>query len=125
VRYPYECPTCHHDTDIIKSVDDIENVELCPICDTIMDRLIVGGSCFMGEKIEEAEYNPGLGCIVNNKKHRDEIAKRKGLIEIGNEDPQKIQSGYDKAREKKLASTYDGIHEFWQKDNRIEIKGEK
>ena len=41
----------------------------------------------IGAKVENAEYNPAFGQVVKNKNHRNELAKQRGLIEIGNEKP--------------------------------------
>lgn len=121
MRYPYKCPGCNKETDIIKSVKEIDNKEACSYCDTIMTRLVVGGVGFTGEKVEDAEFNPGLGCVTKNKKHRAEIAKSMGLVEVGNEDMGKITDTMNKEREKKLASRYDGLEKWWHNEKRIEI----
>lgn len=107
--------------DVIKRHTDIDNTETCPKCDTIMKRLIAGGSCFIGEKVEDAEYNPGLGCVTKNKKHRDEIAKSRGLYEVGNEDMGKLSDKMDTERKKKLAGNYDDLDKWWHNEKRIEI----
>jgi len=86
-----------------------------------MQRLVVGGSLFMNEKVEDAEFNPGLGCITRNKKHRAEIAKSRGLEEIGNENPDKIEKALTKEREERLEKRHDGIHDWWQKEKRVSI----
>lgn len=35
--------------------------------------------------MQSAEFNHGLGCVIHSKREREEIAKQKGLIEVGNE----------------------------------------
>ena len=119
--YPYECE-CGFKTDIIKSVRDIDNSEKCPKCDTIMSRKIAGGNGFLYAEVEDAEYNPGLGCVVKNKKHRAEIAKQRGLVEVGNEDMNKIMKRQDVERERKISTSYDGIHEAAYNLRKIELK---
>jgi hypothetical protein len=62
-----------------------------------------------GTKVENAEYNPGLGCIVRNSAHRKEIAKQKGLEEIGNEKPETLHKHFDTARAEKIEKAYDEV----------------
>lgn len=66
----------------------------------------------MHTKVEHAEYNPGLGCITKNSKHRAEIAKRKGLVEVGNEDV----SNWRKRSEMDLAAKQDAHYAEAYKD---------
>ena len=40
---------------------------------------------FINAKVEHAEYNPGLGCVVKNRTHRAELARQRGLVEVGND----------------------------------------
>jgi hypothetical protein len=46
----------------------------------------------------QQSYNPGLGCWTKSWKHGREIAKARGLEEIGNEDPEKVHKHYDNQR---------------------------
>ena len=39
----------------------------------------------MGTKVTSPEYNPGLGCVVKNKRHKDYLLKSKDLVEVGND----------------------------------------
>ena len=82
--YPYICKGCGHKQEIIKSMHDASNVEQCEMCDNILTRVYCAPH-IIGAAVQHAEYNPGLGCVIKNKKHRAEVAKRKGLVEIGND----------------------------------------
>lgn len=83
--YDYECSNCNHEELIYKRISEYNRPEHCPKCKTEMTRLISPGY-FYGEKVEEAYFNHGLGQVVKNAKHASQIARDKGLIEVGNEE---------------------------------------
>lgn len=64
---------------------------------------------FIGTKIENAEFNVGLGAITKSKRHREELAKRKGLIELGNEKPETVHKVFDTQREDKRKKSWEEI----------------
>jgi hypothetical protein len=43
----------------------------------------------IGTKVEDAYFCSGLGQVVRNSSHRKEIIRERGLIEVGNERPEK------------------------------------
>jgi putative FmdB family regulatory protein len=102
--YPYKCPLCKSEFEVIKSVKDIDNLEECPSCDTISNREI---SRFQAiDKTAAAdwnnkEWNPALGKAVTPIEAKKE-AKRKGLIEMGNECPDKAEKHFADQRAKKM-----------------------
>ena len=112
-KYPYFCPHCENLRDIIKPVRDIDRLERCETCDTELDsscRRIGGGTYFIGASVEDAEFNPGLGCVVKNKRHREQICKDRGLIEIGNDvDPKKQAADIDRAEKRRTKELVEGI----------------
>lgn len=60
--------------------------EFCPNCAAPAERKFVPSRVhFTGTKVQHAEYNPGLGAVVKDAQHRAELAKRKGLVEVGND----------------------------------------
>jgi hypothetical protein len=81
---------------------DSGRLENCPDCGNILTR-VYSFTHFIGAKVENREYNPALGCVVNNSKHRAEIAKRRGLIEVGNEKPESLQKAAEKTMADKLS----------------------
>lgn len=85
--YPYRCTECRKEFDVVKPVKDFDSLETCPDCDGACDKLFTHKVHFIGTKVQDAEFNPGLGCVVKNSSHRKEIAKQKELIEVGNETP--------------------------------------
>jgi putative FmdB family regulatory protein len=101
--YPYKCTTCPHHFDVAKSVRQIDDPETCPKCQSDSKRYLVAVNFNGASDWDKAEYNPGLGCIVKNTKHRERIAKARGLIELGNEDVSK----YITRQEQKVAAEQD------------------
>ena len=84
--YPYRCQECSHNFDVVKSVKQIDSLEECQACgSSSTERLFSAQIYFIGAKVEDSEYNPGLGCVTKGKRHREEIAKQRGLVEVGNE----------------------------------------
>jgi hypothetical protein len=108
--YVYKCSHCNKETDIIKSVTEIDRLEKCE-CGHIMDkdeRTISFRGIFQGEKDwDKAEFNKGLGCITKNAKHRRQICKERGLEELGNEPIDKFHKDMDARRDQKVKEIYD------------------
>lgn len=103
MTYEYECTKCAKRFDVIKSVKDIDVNEFCPNCEAPAERKFSFRVHIIGAAVQNAEYNPALGCVVKNKAHREEIAKRKGLVEIGNDfkSPDDIHKKFDQDRAEK------------------------
>lgn len=112
MTYEYYCEKCDTKFDVVKSVKDIDVNEFCPDCETPAERKFVPSSLyFSGTRVEHAEYNPGLGAVTKNKKHRAELAKQKGLIEVGNDfkSGEAMQTKFDTERAIKLKKRYEDI----------------
>jgi hypothetical protein len=53
-----------------------------------MEKLFTPSKLFLNNtKVPEKYYNVGLGQVVDSDRHAQRIAKEKGLIEVGNENP--------------------------------------
>jgi putative FmdB family regulatory protein len=100
--YQFECDKCQTDHEINKSMKDSGSVEKCPSCGNILTR-VYSYTYFIGAKVESPEYNAGLGCVTKSAKHRAEIAKSRGLIEVGNERPDSLKKQADKTMAEKLS----------------------
>jgi putative FmdB family regulatory protein len=102
--YPYACVKCDLRYDVVKPVADVDRPEACPECGAPSERQFTARVHFTGTKVQDAEYNPGLGCVVRNKREREELAKRKNLVEVGNDfkSADRMVDHFDKAREQKL-----------------------
>lgn len=99
--------------DVIKSHREMTREETCA-CGAISERKFVPSRVhFVGTSVQHPEYNPGLGCVVNNKQHRAEIARQKGLEEVGNTSVESIHKHFDKAKEEKLDKAYDEAIKGW------------
>jgi len=107
--YPYNCPACNSNFDVIKRISEIDNVEKCPNCDNIVtkeNRKIAATQFFYGAKVEHDEWCPGLGCVVKNSAHRRQIAKSRGLEEVGTEPVEKLINRAEKLREENAKAKY-------------------
>lgn len=99
--YPYECQN-GHEFEIIKSVRDIDLEEKCPTCSLVAMRTIAKRQSFAGATDwDTRHYSPALGRVVKSNAEARKIAKERGLIEIGNEDPDKMHKTFAAEREKK------------------------
>ena len=107
--YEYFCEACSLGYEIIKSIKEYDGKDPCTACGKPARRVFSANIHFIGTKIEDAEYNPGLGKITKSKKHRDELAKRMNLIEIGNEKTETIHKHFDNSREEKRRRSWEDI----------------
>lgn len=110
--YPYECE-CGEEFDVYKNLVDIDRVEECPVCKSSCDktrRRIAGTQQFFGERVEDAEYCPTMGQVVKSRSHRRQLAKDRGMVEVGND----YKSGTDMhdTRQKDLEKELD---KRWEK----------
>lgn len=85
--YEYFCSACSATTDVIKKVIDFERDESHEKCGTLMVRIFKPKIYLAQTAVEDAHFHPGLGQVVKSTQHAREIAKSKGLIEVGNEKP--------------------------------------
>lgn len=99
--YPYRCMECAFSFEVIKSVKDIDNQEYCPQCKAEGKRYITPPHLYGISDWDKAEFNPGLGCVIKNSKHRKQVAKQMGVEEVGSEPIEKIHKHFDDMREKK------------------------
>lgn len=108
IRYPYAC-RCGHDWEVIKSVKQIDDPEMCGMCGEYGTRYIAKSQYFYGaDDWNRAEYQPAFGEYLTPQQARKK-AKEQGLIEWGNEDPDKIAAEKAKDREKKREERYNKI----------------
>jgi putative FmdB family regulatory protein len=108
MRYPYRCSDCSFEFDVVKSLKDIDQVEHCEKCGAVANRFIAR-THFYGARVEDAEFNPGLGCVVKNRKHRESIARDRGLVEVGNEDCEKTFQRFEQDRERRIEKSWDEV----------------
>lgn len=112
MTYEYQCVKCDYRFDVLKPARDMDVNEFCPDCGSPAERKFVPSRVYItGASVEHAEYNPGLGCVTKNKRDREEQAKRRGLVEVGNDysSGEKMQTTFDTARTEKLNKRYEGV----------------
>ena len=106
--YEYHCKKCDTLFDVAKSVSERDSEERCT-CGEVAGRIPFPRMTYLNQtRVENAEYNPGLGCVTKNSKHRKEIAKRQGLVEIGNDyaSGESQQKAMKKYREEKREQSW-------------------
>lgn len=110
--YEYECSSsaCGERFDVVKPLRDYQTPEKCPKCQKPADRRF-SRLQIMGASVEDAEFNPALGCVVKNKKHREELCKRKGLVEIGNDysSAESIHKEFDQKLKEKREESWNKV----------------
>lgn len=107
--YDYFCDKCELGFEVTKSITEYKTPEKCTACGKEARRIFSCNVHFTGTKIEDAEFNVGLGKITKSKRHRDELAKSIGAIEIGNEKPETIHAHFDQERETKRKKAWENI----------------
>jgi hypothetical protein len=60
--------------------------------------------------VEHPEFNHGLGCVTKNNRHASQIAKDRGMIEVGNENMSKHRKEAAKEREKTRQKGWEEAH---------------
>jgi putative FmdB family regulatory protein len=101
--YPYRCITCQHPFEIVKRVAEIDNPESCPECGNPADRYISRTHFYGAGDWDKAEWNPGLGCVTKGARHRKEMARQRGMEEVGNDyrSPDTLHVEKERSREEK------------------------
>ena len=110
--YDFDCRECGP-YEHFCGISDYDRNTPCPDCGKVGNRVFVRNGMFTGERVEDAEYNPGLGCVTKNSKHRAEIAKQKGLIEIGNENPGSVRNNAERERHERRNKPYLTGEQLW------------
>ena len=109
--YAWKCtdPGCGSHWDVVSTVADRDSPSPCPACSasgarqiTIpnIDKTAAGGW-------NQQSFNPGLGCWTKNQKHASQIAKERGLIEVGNEPPENMIKAAERQREETRQARWD------------------
>lgn len=80
--YPYRCEN-GHETEIVKAMSEIDRAEVCEHCAAPAERYISRTHFYGAGDWNRPEFNPGLGCITKSWKHARQIAKSRGLEEVG------------------------------------------
>lgn len=95
---------------MVKSVKDIDRNENCTKCGEFAIREFLPERIHLSKtRVTHAEYNPGLGAVVKNERHKDYLMKSKGVEAIGNDfgSGEKMQKEFETARAKKIEKVWD------------------
>jgi hypothetical protein len=86
---------------------------VCPKCQASDNhRFIAGTRFFIGASDwDKAEYNPALGCVTRNAQHRRQIARDRGVEEIGNDygSVDKIHKHFESAKAEELRRSWERV----------------
>lgn len=112
--YDYRCPACGKPFEDIKGIKayDADPKASCPHCAHACgpaDRDFSNTKLtFIGTSVQSAEYNPGLGCVVKNKAHKEDILRAKGLHEVGNDfgSSDKMQTHFETRKKEELERSW-------------------
>lgn len=105
--YEYMCDECELLMEVIKPMSESARAENCGTCGRQGRRLFSSKVQFAGTAVQHAEYNPAFGKVVNNKYHRGELAKKHGMVEVGNEKPDTINKHFDDGRAEKRRKSWE------------------
>lgn len=118
--YRYRCPICDMTFDIVRPISECDDLTTCPTCKSEgidKSNRMLGTPIFFGEKQQEPFYSIPLGRMVSGTNEMRRVAKERGMIEIGNDNIDKISDTADNDREAKSKARW---AEF---DKPIEING--
>lgn len=102
--YEYECTECEHRFEKVKHHSKYKEDDECPKCQSVAKKIV---SLFNAPVMERAEFNHAFGQVVKSKKHRKELAKRHGMIEVGTEKTENIHKETKKTHDKIMS--WDGV----------------
>jgi putative FmdB family regulatory protein len=105
--YEYQCEKCDEAYEVLKSIKIYDGKDPCPQCGNVGDRVFSSKVSFIGAKVEDAEYNPAFGQVVKGKRHREELAKKNGMVEVGNENLGKHQDQLAQDKRKRQQKEWD------------------
>ncbi len=94
MTFEYWCKTCELIKEDIQRIGCAKEYLKCDKCGEKMQRHYTTFQ-ISGTKVSNREYNPAFGCVVKSDAHRKELAKQRGMIEIGNESPASLQKHQD------------------------------
>ena len=107
--YDYLCEKCDLEYSVEKKISEYTGLDKCLSCGNQGYRVFSCNVHFTGAKIEDAEFNVGLGKITKSKRHREELAKRVGAIEVGNEKPETIYKHFEGDRETRNRKRWESV----------------
>jgi putative FmdB family regulatory protein len=92
--YEYRCDPCQYEFEVVKNAKYYDSPESCPKCGDEAVRLFRPKIHLKNTSVQEKYFDHSLGVITTKDGARD-IAKRRGLVEVGNERPEKHLKVHD------------------------------
>ncbi len=114
-QYDFTCSKCDHKFTEIKGIKAYSDdpISICPQCEHPCGKderdFSKSRIQFSGTAVVDAQFNPGLGCVVKNKSQKEDICKAKGLVEVGNDfnGGDKMQEHFEKKKKQELDAKWD------------------
>lgn len=83
--YEFLCKKCNAIDEVIRHHLDLDEPVVCTECNSKMDRHYTAPNVkIQGESIPY--FHPAFGQVVNSDSHAQQLARERGLVEVGNED---------------------------------------
>ena len=105
--YDWGCPNGHAYV-VVSTIAGRDEPTTCPKCQAPGERgisLPAPVSVTAGDW-NRGSWNPGLGCYTKSWKHGRQIAKSRGLEEVGDSNPDTLYKANEQAREEKRAARW-------------------
>lgn len=111
--YDYECTKCDSRIEVVKPMSQCSRKEQCEVCFNDLNRVFTTFHT-IGTKVQDAEFNHGLGKVIKNKYDRSETAKKMGVVEVGNDfvSGDKMQTEFEKKKREDLDKSYELPKDF-------------
>lgn len=107
MTYEYTCDKCDLDTEVVKPMSESSNPESCEQCGNNLRRVYSSNIQIMGAKTRDAEYYVPFDKVIKNDRERRYEIEKRGLIEIGNEKPERARHYMERDRKARLAKDYE------------------
>jgi putative FmdB family regulatory protein len=101
-RYQYSCPECLKEIEVVKSIAQLEERELCDKCKKRMVRILTAVQLSPKIRVFNPHFNHGLGRHVESQRDiNEEIARIKGetgkeIVEVGTDTLDSVKKTYKK-----------------------------
>jgi putative FmdB family regulatory protein len=115
--YEWDCVGCRVTWDVVTRIAERDEPQRCPKCQALGTRnpvVLCAIDKSAASDWNNVSYNPGLGCWTKSWKHGREIAKSRGMEEIGNEPVENIHKKYEKQRAETRAKR-------WEEADRVKV----
>jgi putative FmdB family regulatory protein len=105
--YEYACDQCVRQFEVVKAMSESGRIEVCEACGAEARRLWSANIELHKTAVKDAEYYHSLGRVVKNDRERSELIKRYGLVEIGNEKPDRARYHMEKDRKERIRKRWE------------------